>query len=122
MDQGMTMTITIAAASARISRNLPEAETSLNSALLASTRLMESMLLAREAQGITAYAGQATIMRLAKTQRTLIETQNDMFRVHRELLDIGRNLGGDVIAMVPDEPGNCPDKALLDDIPLRGAA
>lgn len=101
------MTMTIAAATARISRHLPEAELSFDNALLASTRLMESMLLARQAPGVAALSGQSAIMRLAKAQRSLIESQNDLLRVHGELLDLGRE-----VKAITDEPGNCEPSAI----------
>lgn len=97
------MTMTIAAAAARISRQLPEAELSLDAALLASTRLMESMLLARGADGLQAFTGQTALLRLARAQRTLIESQNDMIRVHHALVDVGRETKA-----IGDDKGNCP--------------
>lgn len=102
------MSMTIASATARIGRQLPEAEVSLDNALLASTRLMESMLLARNVDGIASFAGQMALMRLAKSQRSLIESQNDMIRVHHELLGVGRE-----VKAISDEAGNCPDRASL---------
>lgn len=108
------MSMTIAAATARISRQLPDAELSLDSALLASARLMESMLLARQADGMEIYVGQTALMRLAKAQRTLIESQNDMIRIHAELRGIGRE-----IKAVGDDDGNCPQTGLLDEQPER---
>lgn len=100
------MSMTIAAATARIARQLPEAELSLDSALLASARLMESMLLARQADGVETFTGQTALMRLAKAQRTLIESQNDMIRVHHEL----RGIGSEVKAITDDE-GTCPNES-----------
>jgi hypothetical protein len=102
------MSMTIAAATARISRQLPEAELSLDCALLASARLMESMLLARQADGLQGYVGQTALMRLAKAQRTLIESQNDMLRIHEELRGIGRE-----VKAIGDEEGTCPQTAGL---------
>lgn len=104
------MSITIAAATARIARQLPEAEISLDSALLASARLMESMLLARQADGVEVFTGQTALMRLAKAQRTLIESQNDMLRVHEELRGIGQE-----VKAITDDPGTCrKENGLLD--------
>jgi hypothetical protein len=111
------MSMTIAAATARISRQLPEAELSLDSALLASARLMESMLLARQADGMDVYAGQTALMRLAKAQRTLIESQNDMLRIHEELRGIGRECKA-----IGDEDGTCPTKGLVGEEPQRRSA
>ncbi|WP_260923083.1 hypothetical protein [Novosphingobium sp. 9] len=110
--------MTLAVASARIGRQLPEAELSLDQALLASTRLMETMLLARQTEGVAAYTGQAALLRLAKTQRTLLASQTDMLKIHRELFDLNRELRAS-----GDEDGNCPDNTgLLDDSLLRDAA
>ena len=103
------MTMTIAAAAARISRQLPDAELSLDAALLASTRLMESMLLARGADGLQAFTGQTALLRLARAQRTLIESQNDMIRVHHALVDVGREAKA-----IGDDHGNCPNRAEID--------
>lgn len=112
------MSITIASATARIVRQLPEAEISLDAALLASARLMESMLLARQAEGMQTFTAQTALMRLAKTQRSLIETQNDMIRVHQELLEVGRE-----IRMMPDEGDSCPPTGTLADTqPVRRVA
>jgi hypothetical protein len=102
------MSMTISSATARIGRQLPEAEVSLDNALLASTRLMETMLLARGAQGVASFTGQTALMRLAKSQRSLIESQNDMMRVHGELLGIGRELKA-----ISDDAGSCPKHASL---------
>lgn len=112
------MSMTLNAATARISRQLPEAELSLDTALLASTRLMESMLLARQVEGLQVFTGQNALMRLAKTQRSLIESQNDMIRVHRELLDTGRE-----VKAIGDDAGNCPNRAgLVEAEPARRQA
>ncbi|AOR75645.1 hypothetical protein QUC32_15015 [Novosphingobium resinovorum] len=102
------MSMTIAAATARIARQLPEAELSLDSALLASARLMESMLLARQADGVETFTGQTALMRLAKAQRTLIESQNDMIRVHQELRGVGLE-----VKAITDDAGTCPKESGL---------
>ncbi|MGF7153346.1 hypothetical protein [Novosphingobium gossypii] len=111
------MSMTIAAATARIARQLPEAELSLDSALLASARLMESMLLARQADGVQVFTGQTALMRLAKAQRTLIESQNDMIRVHEELRGIGRE-----VKAITDDEGSCPEKGAISSEPVLRAA
>jgi len=97
------MSMTIAAATARISRQLPATEISLDDALLASARLMETLVMARKSDGVPVFAGQTALMRLAKSQRALIEAQSDMMRGHADLLAVGH----DVKAVV-DQPGDCP--------------
>lgn len=111
------MSMTIAAATARIARQLPEAELSLDSALLASARLMGSMLLARQADGVQVFTGQTALMRLAKAQRTLIESQNDMIRVHEELRGIGRE-----VKAITDDEGSCPETGAITLEPALRAA
>lgn len=108
------MSMTITAATARISRVLPEAELSLDTALLASTRLMESMLLARQVEGLQVFTGQSALMRLAKTQRSLIESQNDMIRVHHALLKVGQD-----VKAVDDSRRECPLSGSATMEPLR---
>ncbi|MEE4451188.1 hypothetical protein V2S85_06030 [Novosphingobium resinovorum] len=109
--------MTISAATARIARQLPEAELSLDSALLASARLMESMLLARQADGVQVFTGQTALMRLAKAQRTLLESQNDMIRVHQELRGVGLE-----VKAITDDKDSCPPSGMLDAEPLRRSA
>ncbi|QDK33087.1 MULTISPECIES: hypothetical protein [Sphingomonadaceae] len=102
------MGMSISAAAARLSRQLPEAELSLDTALLASARLMETMVLARGADGVANFTGQNALLRLARSQRALLESQNDMIRVHRALLDAGRQ-----VKAIVDEPEACPQSAVL---------
>jgi len=112
------MSMTIAAATARIGRQLPETELSIDAALLASTRLMETMLLARSADGVQSCTGQSALMRLAKAQRTLIESQNDMIRVHHDLRSIGHE-----VKAISDDDGSCPSPgAQLDAAPMLRSA
>ena len=102
------MGMSISAAAARLSRQLPEAEHSLDTALLASARLMETMVLARGADGVANFTGQNALLRLDRSQRALLESQNDMIRVHRALLDAGRQ-----VKAIVDEPEACPQSAVL---------
>lgn len=112
------MSMTIAVATARISRQLPEAEVSLDSALLASAQLMETILLTSGQEGQEPYARQAALMRLARAQCLLIESQNNMLRLHEEVLGIGKE-----IKAVGDDDGNCPKPTgLLERAPLRRIA
>ena len=87
----MPMTTTIAAA--RLGREVPEAEAKLDDALMALSSLMSTMVVARRDTGVTAATGQVALVRLAKAQMALIEAQNDMLRVHGELVKVGRETG-----------------------------
>ncbi|EIZ79987.1 hypothetical protein WSK_1353 [Novosphingobium sp. Rr 2-17] len=107
------MSMTIIAATARIGRQLPEAELSIDAALLASARLMETMLLARGAEGVQSCTGQTALMRLAKAQRTLIESQNDILRIHQELRSIGKD-----VKAISDDDGSCDNvSGVLEAVP-----
>jgi hypothetical protein len=97
----MTMNKTIA--QVRIARELAEAEASLNEALLRQSHLFTTMLTARRDTGVGAAIGQDALLRLAKSQQTLLSAGGDLARVHGRMLEIGKDMG--VIRMQED----CPD-------------
>lgn len=78
----------------RLQRDVPEAEASIDDALIAVSSLMASLVTARRETGVPAKTGQATIQRLAKAQMSLIEASSDVLRVHGELAKIGRESAG----------------------------
>ncbi|WP_336986282.1 hypothetical protein [Altererythrobacter aquiaggeris] len=105
------MTMTIPIATQRIQRELPEAERVISEALLASTRLMATMLLARQETGVDAHLGQAALLRLIESQKALVTAGSDMFRVHKELLKVGFE-----VKAVPDEDYCPPSGEHLDTV------
>jgi hypothetical protein len=96
----MTMTKTIA--QIRISRELADAEATLNEALLKQSQLFSTMLTARRDTGVGHALGQDALMRLAKSQQTLLSVGGDLARVHGRMLEVGKDLN--VIKMEDDCP------------------
>lgn len=92
------MPIATSAAAARIARNLREAELKTDAALLATSELMSSLLIARENPELTRHTGQESLIRLAKAQMSILEGSTGIFRVHESVAKIGVELG------ILDEP------------------
>jgi hypothetical protein len=85
----MSMNKTIA--QLRIARELAEAETALNEALLRQSNLFSTLLTARRDTGVAPGLGQDALMRLAKSQQTLLSAGGDLARVHSRLREIGES-------------------------------
>lgn len=88
------MSQNIAAMTARLQREVPNAETSIDDALIAVASLMTSVVTARRESGVPAKTGQGTIIRLARAQMSLVEVSGDILRAHGELVEIGRETAG----------------------------
>jgi hypothetical protein len=73
---------------ARISRQVPEAEASLDDALISVSSLITTLVQARKDTGVPAATGQATLARLAKAQLSLVTVGNDVLRAHKDLAKI----------------------------------
>jgi hypothetical protein len=80
----------IQASAADISNAIPQAETAIDEAMVSVAHLMASLVQARIDNNVPAATGQASLMRLAKTQMSLIGVSGDVLRVHNEMLDIGK--------------------------------
>lgn len=78
----------------RLQQDVPVAEASLDNALIAVSTLMTSVVTARQCVGVEAKTGQASILRLAKAQLSLVEVSGDVLRVHGELADIAQETAG----------------------------
>lgn len=78
---------------ARLEREVPAAEAKVDDAIIALASLMTSMVTARRETGVPARTGQASILRLAKAQMSLVSVSSDVLRVHGDLLDIGKEMG-----------------------------
>jgi hypothetical protein len=79
------MTMKIELAAARISREVPATEASLDDALISVSSLIKAVVQARRDTGVPASTGQATIARLAKAQMSLVTASNDVLRAHKDL-------------------------------------
>lgn len=78
---------------AHLQRDVPAAEAKVDDAIIALSSLMTSMVTARRETGVSAKTGQATIIRLAKAQMSLVGVSNDVLRVHGDLIEIGIEIG-----------------------------
>jgi hypothetical protein len=87
------MRMTVPVAQMRITRDLREAEAALDEALLKQASLLATMVLARRETGSEPFLGQEALMRLAKSQQTLLSAGGDLARVHGELLEVQREKG-----------------------------
>lgn len=88
----MSMNLNIAVA--RISREVPTAEASLDAALMSMSSLMMTMVQARSETGVAPSTGQAAIARLAKAQMSLVAVSSDVLRVHYDLAKLAKTHAG----------------------------
>lgn len=101
------MPMPLPAAQMRIARDLREAEAALDDALIKQASLLVTMVSARRETESEPFAGQEALLRLAKSQQTLLSAGGDLARVHGGLLGVQRELGfGD------DCPPNQPTGSL----------
>ncbi len=87
------MVMTLEAATTRLSREIPQAETSLDDALISISRLMTSMLIARKETGAAPATGHSALIRLMKAQEAVITASGEMARVHGQMLAVGQEVG-----------------------------
>lgn len=95
------MAMTVQIAQTRIQRELIEAEQALDEALIRGSRLFTSLVTARRDLGIGG-VGQDTLLRLAKTQQSLLSAGGDLARVHGRMLEINEQITGDLASDCPD--------------------
>lgn len=95
----------------RITRDLHEAEAAIDEALIRQANLLATMVRARRDSLVGAFTGQEALLRLAASQKAMLEASNEIARVHGKLLEVGREVGS---GMVDD----CPPKGSLAKDPL----
>ena len=95
------MTMTVHVAQSRIARELIEAEQAVDEALIRQSRLFTSMVTARRDLNMAGTFGQDALLRLAKSQQSLLTAGSDLARVHGRMKDIGTEITGDIV-------GDCP--------------
>ncbi|MEO6716479.1 MAG: hypothetical protein ABIM50_04425 [Novosphingobium sp.] len=88
------MTMTTIVAQTRIAREITDAETALNDALLKQAQLFTTMVAARRDTEVEQFTGQDALMRLAKSQQSLLTAGGDLARVHGRLLEVNCEMGG----------------------------
>lgn len=96
------MSLDRSAATARIARQLKQAECKTDEALLALAELMSTLVHARSNADVVPHTGQSALIRLSQAQQSIIAGSSDLFRVHDVMSSIGRELG------VLDEPNSTP--------------
>ena len=102
------MSLDSSLATARIARQLKQAECKTDEALLALSELMSTLVRARSSTDVVPHTGQGALIRLAQAQRSIIDGGSDLFRVHDAMSSIGRELG------VLDEPNSTPKFGLVE--------
>lgn len=85
----MSMNWTVA--ELRIRRELRDAEAALNEALLRQCALFSTLVTARRDLGGPSLLGQDILIRLLRSQQSLLGAGNDLARVHTGLLAINAN-------------------------------
>ncbi|WP_282950309.1 MULTISPECIES: hypothetical protein [unclassified Sphingopyxis] len=100
---------------ARLHRDVPQAEGSIDDALIAVSTLTTSVVMARRAIGAPPKTGQGTIMRLVEAQMSLVKVSGSILRAHSELAEIGKETAGYDLR-------ECPSVAGVEVVPLSSAA
>jgi hypothetical protein len=90
----------------RITRDLHEAEAALDEALIRQATLLATMVKARRETAVGPFTGQEALLRLAASQKAMLDASGELARVHGRLLEVGREMGS----------------GLVDDCPPKGAA
>lgn len=109
------MSQNIGAMTARLEREVPNAEGSIDDALIAVSTLTASVARARRATGIPATKGQRTIVRLVKAQMSLVQVSGNILRAHGELAELGKEIAGYDLR-------ECPASAGTDAAPISAVA
>jgi hypothetical protein len=105
------MSMTVPVAQLRIARDIREAEEALNEALLRHSSIFTTVVSARLESDVGAFAAHEALLRLAKSQQSLLDAGGNLARAHGSLLDVQREMGiGDDCP--PEEPrGQLEEKA-----------
>jgi hypothetical protein len=99
----IAMPMTVPVAQLRIARDIRQAEEALNEALLRQSSLLTTMVSARQETGSGAFIGHEALLRLVKSQQSLLDAGGNLARVHGSLLDVQREVCG-AEECPPDEP------------------
>ena len=89
------------AAQARISRELVDAELAVDDALIKQSMLFASIITARRDLGLGATSTQESLLRLAKSQQSLLAVGGDLARVHGNMSAIATEITGELVSDCP---------------------
>jgi len=78
----------------RISRELLEAELAVDEALLKQSALLSTLIKARRDTGANPFTGHSVLLRLSRSQLTLLSAGGELARVHSSLLRIQQDVLG----------------------------
>ena len=89
----------------RVTRDLHRAEAALDEALLSQAQLLITMVGARRDADFSPFAGQDALMRLLKSQQSMVDAGGELARVHGRLSAIAAETNGGA--------DKCPTRAEL---------
>lgn len=92
----------------RISRDLHDAEAALDEALIRQANLLATMVRARREAPVGPFTGQEALLRLAASQKAVLDASGELARVHGKLADVGREMGSGLV-------DDCPPTGSLGD-------
>ena len=99
------MSLTLPIASARLGREMLDAENKIADALVSTAALLHSAALAhRDVGGTSPAKTQQTFARLLKKNSDLVDAQGEAMRVHGQLLDHAVETGATEQPTCPDKP------------------
>jgi len=78
----------------RISRELREAELAVDDALLKQSALLSTLIKARQDTGAAPFTGHDALLRLSKSQLTLLSASGELARVHSSLSKVQQDVLG----------------------------
>jgi hypothetical protein len=107
------MPMTVPVAQMRIARDITEAERALDEALIRNASLFGTMVAARRETAAGPFVGHEALVRLSKSQQSLLDAGGNLARVHGSLLDVQREMGA---------RDDCPpdDRRLMPDQRIAG--
>ena len=88
------MSMTIPVAQMRLAREMSEAEKALDDALIRQSSLLASVITARRETGVGPFVAHDALLRIAKSQQSLLEAGSNLARAHGSLLDVQKELCG----------------------------
>ena len=109
------MSLTIPVAAARLRREVSTAETAFDAALLANCAIQATIISSRRELNVPVHAGPEALIRLQRAQAQLVAAQNDLFRAHDELAQLGAN-------MITEDEYTPPSGLVTEEPKLRDAA
>lgn len=79
------MTMTVPAAFARLTRQVPQAESDIDQALISMSSLLTTMVTARRDTGTSGAASQAAVISVSKAIEGLVDASTEIARAHGAL-------------------------------------